>query len=129
MLPFLLPPRVFRSLILRSTTFARRQVPSTSGSRSFATTIEDHSEVLEASEGESDESDPWSHFQPSDFDSAGGGGGRRGGRSGSGTSAGSADSWLTGEGLQFKRPLESKPNWLGVNTVRSRHDLQNFLVR
>jgi len=90
------------------------------------TTIEEHSEDLEAVEGESDESDPWSHFQLGDFESVGGGGGRKGGRSGSGASTGSAAAWLVGEGLQFKRPVENKPNWLGVNTVRSRHGWQFF---
>lgn len=60
------------------------------------------------------------------FDSAGSGGGRKGGRSRPGASTGSADAWLAGEGLQFKRPVEGKPNWLGVNTVRSRRGLQFF---
>src|SRR5258706_123167 len=128
MLPFLLPPRVCCSLIHRSATFARRQVPSTSAScsRSFVTTREDQPEDLEGTEGELDESDPWSQFQMDDFDSVGGGVGRKGGRSRPGASAGSADAWLTGEGLQFKRPGEGKPNWLGVSTVRPRRDLQFF---
>jgi hypothetical protein len=83
MLPFLLPPRVFRSLVFRSTAFAPGQLPSASSScsRSFVTSTEDHPEDLEAAEGELDESNPWSHFQPGDFESIGGGGGRKGGRS------------------------------------------------
>ena len=121
MLPFLLPARVFRPLVLRSATSARRLVPSTSisRSRSFATTVEDGATEFDGTEGEFDESDPWSQFQEGDFESVGGRGGRKGGRSGPGASAGSAEAWLTGEGLQFKRPIEGKPNWLGVNTVRS----------
>ena len=124
MLPFLLPARVFRPLILGSTTSARRLVPSTSTSRSrsFATTIEDGAEELEGAEGEFN--DPWSQFQEGDFESVGGRDGRKGGRSGPGASAGSAEVWLTGEGLQFKRPIEAKPNWLGVNTVPSGHILR-----
>ena len=128
MLPFLLPPRVCCSLIHRSATFARRQVPSTSAScsRSCATTGEEHPEELEGTQGEIDESDPWSRFQMDGFENVGGGGGRKGGRSRPGASTGSADAWLTGEGLQFKRPIEGKPNWLGANTVRSRRGLHFF---
>ena len=127
MLPFLLPARVFRPLVLRSATSAHRLVPSTSTScsRSFATTVEDDA----GAEGEADESDPWSQFQEGDFESVGGRGGRKGGRSGHGTSAGSAEAWLTGEGLQFKRPIEGKPNWLGVNTVRSCHTSRIYFFR
>lgn len=128
MLPFLVPPRVYCSTIHRSATFARRQVPSTSTScsRRFAITREDQTEDLEGTEGEFDEPDPWSHFQMDGFDSVGGGAGRKGGRSRPGTSTGSSDAWLTGEGLQFKRPGEGKPNWLGVNTVRPRRGVQFF---
>ena len=79
--------------------------------------MEGSPEELEGAEGGFDESDPWSQFQEGGSDSVGSGGGRKGGRSGPGASAGSADAWLAGEGLQFKRPAEGKPNWLGVNTV------------
>jgi hypothetical protein len=81
--------------------------------------VENDAEELESTEEDSGEADPWSQFQDGDFESVGGRGGRKGGRSGPGASAGSAEAWLTGEGLQFKRPIEGKPNWLGVNTVNS----------
>ena len=99
-----------------------------SRSRGFTTSVEGNdAEGLKGAEGEFGESDPWSQFQEGDFESVGGGGGgRRGGRSGAGASADNVEAWLTGEGLQFKRPVEGKPNWLGVNTVRFRHILRLF---